>query len=650
MTEANILVVDDEGITAMELQQKLKFWGYEVPTFAFSRKEAVKKAKKIKPDLILMDIVLKGEGDGIDAVTEIKNIFDVPIIYLTAYSDKQTMQRANITEPYDYIIKPFDDNELHESIERALYKHKIEKTLKEAGEWLDKNLKESGGAVIVTNKEGQIKFINQNAQLITGFTKEEAYIRDLSEVFNIRIGNLILTNKESEDGNITFNNMKTESTGSEFVKDIINEGVVTDIKDEYYLSDKNGKIIPIDYNASPIKNDDGEFLGIKLVFNDISEILNEKKSLLESEKRFKKVYSQSPVGIGMYNSEGQIIEANSSALELFGVETISKLKDLNLFQDFKLSNKENEMLLDGKTVKYETEFDFKGFEPYNTTKSGLVYLEIIFKPMIFVENSTKNSYLVYFHDITKHRDDEEFLKNRNDMYHGLIGSIEYPFIALDSDLNCKYSNKESEKITGISTDKTLGKSLWELLPDFKNPKDLEDILRKSIEAKKSEITVFEYLQDNNKEFLELNINPLDDGLSIILRDVTTIISREDETKRLEKLYRIIENLTEPVCRFDPNGTLTYANKSYKKYFASGVVGTSFVFSVPVEEQEKIRNYISSFNEANPIKILESPIKMPNGDIEWWRWVTKALFDGKEILKNFNLLAMKSPSRGIGKLN
>ena len=78
--------------------------------------------------------------------------------------------------------------------------------------------------------------------------------------------------------------------------------------------------------------------------------------------------------------------------------------------------------------------------------------------------------------------------------------------------------------------------------------------------------------------------------------------------------------------------MKYANKSYKKYFASGVVGTSFVFSVPVEEQEKIRNYISSFNEANPIKILESPIKMPNDDIEWWRWVTKALFDGKGNIK------------------
>ncbi len=135
-----------------------------------------------------------------------------------------------------------------------------------------------------------------------------------------------------------------------------------------------------------------------------------------------------------------------------------------------------------------------------------------------------------------------------------------------------------------------------------------------------------------KQFLELNINPLDDGLSILLRDVTTAISQENETKRLEKFYGIIEDLTEPLCRFDPNGILIYANKSYKNYFANGVVGTSFVFSVPTEEQEKIRSYIHSFNESNPIKIFESPIKMPNGDIEWWRWVTKAIFDGKGNIK------------------
>lgn len=83
----------------MELQRKLKTWGYDVPSFAFSRKEAVKKAKEIKPDLILMDVMLKGQGDGIDAATEIKNIQDIPIIYLTAYGDSKTRKRLKSPVP-----------------------------------------------------------------------------------------------------------------------------------------------------------------------------------------------------------------------------------------------------------------------------------------------------------------------------------------------------------------------------------------------------------------------------------------------------------------------------------------------------------------------------------------------------------------------
>lgn len=143
MAGERILVVEDEGLTAMELQRKLKFWGYDVPTFAFSRREAVKKAEEIKPDLILMDIILKGEGDGIDAVKEIRDNIDVPVIYLTAYSDETTLERAEVTEPYGFIIKPFEEKELHESIGKALHKHGIVLKLKENGEWLDKKLKNS---------------------------------------------------------------------------------------------------------------------------------------------------------------------------------------------------------------------------------------------------------------------------------------------------------------------------------------------------------------------------------------------------------------------------------------------------------------------------------------------------------------------------
>ena len=197
MSVAKILIVEDEGLTAMGLQRKLKFWGYEVPTFAFSKKEAVKKAKEIKPDLILMDIVLKGEGDGIDAVREIKTILDIPIIYLTAYSDENTRKRADITEPFDYILKPYKENELHDSIERALLKQKFEKKLVETGKWADNKLKESGEAVIVINKEGFVRFLNSSAQELTGFRREEALYMNLSEVFKIRIGNSPMDVKES---------------------------------------------------------------------------------------------------------------------------------------------------------------------------------------------------------------------------------------------------------------------------------------------------------------------------------------------------------------------------------------------------------------------------------------------------------------------
>ena len=634
MSAATILIVEDEGITAMGLQRTLKFWGYKAPTFAFSKKEAVNKARKINPDLILMDIVLKGEGDGIDAARDINNSLDIPIIYLTAYSNEEIIKRANLTKPFDYILKPYEDNELHESIEKALQKHKFEKKLVESGEWLDKKLEGSDGAVIVTDKEGYIRFMNQAAKKFTGFKKEEAYFKDLSEVFMIRMINTLSEVTDSKDYNQEINTtIKSESSSSNLITDIMNERIVNGVTEQVYLSNIEGMEIPIQYTASPIKDDDGEFLGATLVFNDISERFNAEKSLIESKKWFKSIYSQSPIGIGIYNREGHIIDANTEALQIFGVKEISQMKDFNLFKDFKLSKKEKKMLLSGKTVKCEIEFNFTNFKSYKTKKFGIIYLDIIFKPLKFEENIIMNSYLVQFNDITEHRNLKESLIVSKELYEGLLGSMEYPFFALDSDFNFKYSNKESEKIIGVSADKTIGKSFWKLLPDFNNPNDIKEAFKNSMDTKKSNMIISEYNGDNVKCFLELNISPLDDGLSILLKNVTASISQEEELKKREELYSlIVEDMTEPVCCFDSNGILTYANKSYNKYFASGVLGASFVFSIPFEEQEKMISYISSFSETSPIKILESPIEMSNGSTQWWRWVTKAVFDQKDRIK------------------
>jgi CheY-like chemotaxis protein len=125
MTDAKILVVEDENIVALEIKKRLQKLGYIVPGVASTGEDAISKAEGIRPDLVLMDIMLKGEIDGIHAAGEIRKRFNIPVVYLTAYSDEETLQRAKLTEPYGYILKPFEEDDLRTTIEIALYRHQV---------------------------------------------------------------------------------------------------------------------------------------------------------------------------------------------------------------------------------------------------------------------------------------------------------------------------------------------------------------------------------------------------------------------------------------------------------------------------------------------------------------------------------------------
>jgi two-component system, response regulator PdtaR len=127
MTKAKVLVVEDQNIVALNIRNKLKNLGYIVPGTAATGEEAIKKAELTNADLVLMDIMLKGEMDGIEAARAIKEKLGIPILYLTAYTDDETLERAKTTEPAGYISKPFKEEDLHSNIEMALHKHRAEK-------------------------------------------------------------------------------------------------------------------------------------------------------------------------------------------------------------------------------------------------------------------------------------------------------------------------------------------------------------------------------------------------------------------------------------------------------------------------------------------------------------------------------------------
>src|SRR5688572_22894701 len=122
MDKVRMLVVEDERIVSMDLQRRLKAMGYEIAGSAASGEEAIQKAEALRPDMVLMHLMLDGELDGIQAAEVIRAPFKLPVIYLTAYADSATLERAKITEPFGYILKPFEDRELHSHIATALYK------------------------------------------------------------------------------------------------------------------------------------------------------------------------------------------------------------------------------------------------------------------------------------------------------------------------------------------------------------------------------------------------------------------------------------------------------------------------------------------------------------------------------------------------
>lgn len=124
---AKILITEDEGIVAADIEDRLRSLGYQVTATCSSGAEALRKIEETKPDLVMMDIMIQGDMDGIETAAIVRSKYQLPVIYLTAYSDDATFQRAKITEPFGYLLKPFEEKELRTNIEMALYKHRMEK-------------------------------------------------------------------------------------------------------------------------------------------------------------------------------------------------------------------------------------------------------------------------------------------------------------------------------------------------------------------------------------------------------------------------------------------------------------------------------------------------------------------------------------------
>lgn len=250
---SSILIVEDSFIVALHLKATLESEGYQVLGSCNSAEEALLVIPQKKPHLVLMDIMLNGVMDGVEAAAIINKKYRIPVIYISALSDKDTIQRAKLTQPYGFLTKPFEDREIFTVIEMALYKHDIESKWHQSEERFLSTVNSISDAVITVTTDYRISYMNPSAQAMTGWPSAAALSMPLVEVMFLR----------------------DEETGEQGVNPAqcaIGMGASNRMPENLELLGKHGKRIPIgESSLSPMLDEDGNSVGLIIVFKDMSD-------------------------------------------------------------------------------------------------------------------------------------------------------------------------------------------------------------------------------------------------------------------------------------------------------------------------------------------------------------------------------------------
>ena len=187
MQPKKILIVEDEGVVALSLQAVLNKMGYMVVGIAITGNEAIRMVTDLHPDVILMDIHIKGDKDGIQTTAKINEVSDVPVIYLTAYADDETVSRALKTRSHSYLVKPYNPRELYSNIEFAIYKRRLKDRIGTHRENLELLLTKIPDTGIIFDTNGKVVYLNSAAETLTGWKSEELIGRNVFDILNISV-------------------------------------------------------------------------------------------------------------------------------------------------------------------------------------------------------------------------------------------------------------------------------------------------------------------------------------------------------------------------------------------------------------------------------------------------------------------------------
>jgi PAS domain S-box-containing protein len=428
MKKAKILVVEDEAIIAKLLQSQLQRMGYDVPYTAANGEEAIDISQKIRPDLVLMDVLLQGQIDGIETARQIRSKGEIPIIYLSAYTDEMLYERAKDTEPFGYLSKPFSEYALRNTIEMALYKHNAEKAMRQEKEFTDKAINAQVDTFFVfDHMTGKAIRWNNKFREISGYTDEE--IADL----------------KAPDSYYSPDDLKKAAA---VINEVLIKGKGTV---EIELICKDGRRVPTEYLASAIKDEENNLKYIISIGRDITERnkAEEKRSVLL------KAIEITQEAINIVSQDGEILYTNNTFDKLFGYK-----KEELIGKNISVVNAEpKEKMAEDIMDTIETEGWWEG-EIKNIRKDSTKFISYAKVSPIKDESGNIINIVSAQHDITTRKKYEDELKENEEKYRSLIENIDLGVTIIDTNHNILMVNNVIGKWFNKSPDEFIGKKCY----------------------------------------------------------------------------------------------------------------------------------------------------------------------------------------------
>lgn len=384
---ARILIVEDELVAAHSIQEFLAGSEHNVLAVVVTAQEAIQFSARDRPDLVLMDIHLKGAVDGITAARQIYQEWGIPVIYLSADTDSRILERALTTDPFGYLVKPFGPTELLIAVNIALHRHRLEAQLEKTEQWLSTTLTSIGDGTISTDREGRITFINPAAEELTGWSQPESLGQPVEQVLNLI---------DSE----------TQETIANPLIQAMQEGKPITLTDGCILITRQGSERAIGDAATPIRNRKGEITGAVLVFRDVTGRKREEELLHRRQQEFRALVENSPDIVVRFDRNLRHLYVNSAMEQLTGIPVnafIGKTnRELGMPESLVTSWDKalHQVFLTGE--EQTIEFDLM-------TVNGMCYFQSRIVPE-FAQNGEVQTLLGVTRDITDRRKTEEALR------------------------------------------------------------------------------------------------------------------------------------------------------------------------------------------------------------------------------------------------